>query len=87
MSDDLALLRSATKAKTPYTVFLQFKEGDDAGKVQQLTYIPKMFTNKSKNKLAKMFKKHPALKEKIENETYANNIDGLMQLLQDYGNN
>ncbi|NCU05905.1 MAG: hypothetical protein GXC73_18220 [Chitinophagaceae bacterium] len=85
VSDDLTLLRNATKAKIPYSVFLQFKSGTNAGDTEQVTYIFKTFTNKSKNKLAKLFKDHPALKEKIQNETYANNIDGLLQLLEDFG--
>lgn len=85
MSDDLEALRNATKIKTPYTVFLQFKTGDHNNKINQVTYIPKMFTNKSKNQLEKLFKSYPALKAKIEDETYPNNIDGLLLLLEDYG--
>lgn len=85
VSDDLALLRNATKAKVPYSVFLQFKSGDHAGDTEQVTYIFKTFTNKSKNKLAKLFKDYPVLKEKIQNETYTNNIDGLLQMLEDFG--
>lgn len=85
MTDDLPALRNASKIKIPYTVFLVFKTSGNNDKVEQVTYIPKMFTNKSKNKLSRLFKHEPALKAKIENETYSNNIDGLLQLLDDYG--
>lgn len=86
VSDDLTLLRNATKAKIPYSVFLQFKSADHADDdTEQVTYIFKTFTNKSKSKLAKLFKDYPVLKEKIQNETYANNIDGLLQMLEDFG--
>lgn len=85
VSDDLTLLRNATKAKIPYSIFLQFKSGDNAGDIEQVTYIFKTFTNKSKNKVAKLFKDYPVLKEKIQSETYANNIDGLLQLVEDFG--
>ncbi len=85
VTDDLEMLRYAARIKVPYTVYIQFKSGDDAGKIQQVNYIPKMFANKSKNKLAKMFRDYPDLKVKIQDEIYANNIDGLIELLNAFG--
>lgn len=85
VTDDLQMLMYASTIKVPYTVFIQFKTGDEAGKIQQLTYIPKMFPGKSKNKLAKLFHDYPVLAARIKSEEYANNISGLLALLEDFG--